>query len=415
MKKYENEILNELIERFYRYTSVASQSNDQIQTLPSSMGQMELALILDKELNELGLEEILLTEDAILTARLKGNTNSKPIGFVAHLDTVDIGLSDKINPQILFKEEGVDLLLNEEKNIYLKESLIPEIKKYQNQDIIVTDGTSVLGADNKASITVIMTILNYLIQNPSIKHGDLYVAFVPDEEIGLRGAKALDPKRLPVACAYTIDSNELGEIIFETFNAGSAKFTIEGITAHPMSAKNVLVNPLMIAHEAISMLDRAAMPEHTELKEGYIWPTDLIASPSKAELILNIRDHNLEKYNEKKLKLQKIHEFLQMNYKNVNIELVVEDVYANIANSIASKDEPSVAFLEKAMQNCDIEPKYMAMRGGTDGSALSAKGIPTPNYFTGAHQFHSIYEFLPVESFYKCFLVTKELIQLWAK
>ena len=379
------------------------------------MGQMELARIIEKELNELGLDEILLTEDAILTARLKGNTNSKPIGFVAHLDTVDIGLSDKINPQILFKEEGVDLLLNEEKNIYLKESLIPEIKKYQNQDIIVTDGTSVLGADNKASIAVIMTILNYLIQNPSIKHGDLYVAFVPDEEIGLRGAKALDPKRLPVACAYTIDSNELGEIIFETFNAGSAKFTIEGITAHPMSAKNVLVNPLMIAHEAISMLDRAAMPEHTELKEGYIWPTDLIASPSKAELILNIRDHNLEKYNEKKLKLQKIHEFLQMNYKNVNIDLVVEDVYANIANSIASKDEPSVAFLEKAMQNCDIEPKYIAMRGGTDGSALSAKGIPTPNYFTGAHQFHSIYEFLPVESFYKCFLVTKELIQLWAK
>lgn len=415
MKKYENEILNELIERFFRYTSVASQSNNQVQTLPSSMGQMELALILEKELNELGLEEILLTEDAILTARLKGNTNTKPIGFVAHLDTVDIGLSNKINPQILFKEEGVDLLLNEEKNIYLKESLIPEIKKYQNQDIIVTDGTSVLGADNKASITVIMTILNYLIQNPSIKHGDLYVAFVPDEEIGLRGAKALDPKRLPVACAYTIDSNELGEIIFETFNAGSAKFTIEGITAHPMSAKNVLVNPLMIAHEAISMLDRAAMPEHTELKEGYIWPTDLIASPSKAELILNIRDHNLEKYNEKKLKLQKIHEFLQMNYKNVNIDLVVEDVYANIANSIASKDEPSVAFLEKAMQNCDIEPKYIAMRGGTDGSALSAKGIPTPNYFTGAHQFHSIYEFLPVESFYKCFLVTKELIQLWAK
>lgn len=410
MKPNDNPIIEELIERFLRYTCIPSQSDASSTSLPSSPGQMELAKLLKEELEGLGLTDILLTEDANLTAKLEGKKDAPAIGFVAHLDTVDVGLSDKIKAQVLFKEKDKDLLINKEREIYLKEELIKEVRDYPNEHLLVSDGTSVLGADNKAAISIIMTILNNLDND----HGDLYVAFVPDEEIGLRGSKALDPKRLPVTCAYTIDSNKVGEIIYETFNAGSALLEIEGISAHPMSAKGVLVNPLMIANEAINMLDPAAMPEHTELREGYIWPTDLVASDAKATLRLNIRDHDKKKYEEKKKSLERIQHFLQEKHPRVEIKLTMEDVYSNILDALESDNEPAITLLKKAMENLSITPQVIAMRGGTDGSALSQKGIPTPNYFTGAHQFHSAFEFLPLSSFYKSFEVTRELIRLWS-
>lgn len=413
MKKYSNNILNELIERFFRYSSISSQSDPSINHLPSSQGQYELAQLLKSELIDMGLSEVKLTKDAILTVRIKGNKTGPIIGFIAHLDTFDAGYSPEINAQILYKENGKDLLINKEKDIWLKEDQIPEITRYQNQDIIVSDGTSVLGADNKAAIAVLMTLVNKL-SSKNIDHGDIYLAFVPDEEIGLRGAKALELERFPVDFAYTIDSNEVGEIIYETFNAGSAKILIKGITAHPMSAKNVLVNPLVIANEIINSLDKSQRPEHTENREGYIWPTNLNADPSKAILTLNIRDHDLEKYKQKKKLIEGIVSLQREKYP-VNIELNIEDVYSNIGNSISSKNHPVVKNLSMAMQELNIPIKYIAMRGGTDGSALSAKGIPTPNFFTGAHQFHSIYEFLPVESFLKSYQVAERLVEIWTR
>ena len=413
MKKYSNNTLNELIERFFRYVSIPSQSDDSSNQLPSSPGQMELANLLKTELEDMGLEKIELTKDAILTAYIKGNKPGPSIGFIAHLDTFDAGYSPVIHPQILHKEPSRDLLLNKEKDIWLRESQIEEIKKYQDQDIIVTDGTSVLGADNKAAISVLMTLANKLSSEES-SHGDIYLAFVPDEEIGLKGAKALDLKRFPVDYAYTIDSNELGEIIYETFNAGSAQIEIDGVTAHPMSAKNVLENPLLIANEIINSLNPGQRPEHTENKEGYIWPTNLQANPAHASLTLNIRDHDLEKYKEKKDLIEAIID-LQRQKHPVKIQLDIEDVYSNIGNSIPSKDHPVVKNLSQAMEELGIDTKYIAMRGGTDGSALSAKGIPTPNFFTGAHQFHSIYEFLPVESFLKSYQVAERLVEIWGR
>ncbi len=416
MKTYDNAVLNELIERFFRYTAIPSQSDEKADVLPSSPGQMELAQCLAEELKQMELvDKIILTDDAILTARIKGNPEKHAIGFVAHLDTVDIDLSDVIKPQIVHKEAGKDILLNKEKDIWLRESLIPAIAKYNGQDILVTDGTSVLGADNKAAISVMMTLASQLSSLPSFGCGDVYLAFVPDEEIGLLGAKALDPKRLPVTCAYTIDSNEVGELVCETFNAAVASFAIEGVPTHPMGGKNILVNPIMIVSDILQMLDRAAMPEHTEGREGYIWPTDLEANPTRALLALDIRDHDKEEFEKKKAALHHIHRWLEFTYPTAKIKLTVEDIYENIANSIPHPDEPVVALLAEAMKKCGIRPKYIAMRGGTDGSALSAKGIPTPNYFTGAHHFHSIYEFLPVDSFHLCYQVTEELVRAWAK
>lgn len=408
-------IEKQLIKRFMDYTSIPSQSNGQETKLPSSNGQYELAQHLKKECEAMCLDDILLTKDAILTAKIPGNQALPKIGFVAHLDTVDIGLSDEIHPQIKTKLPNQDVLLNEEKDIWLRESQIPEIIKYNNQDILVTDGTSVLGADNKAAISVIMQVANTLMNKPEIKHGDVYIAIVPDEEIGLRGAKAIDLDRLPVTCAYTIDCNELGELVYETFNAASALLTIKGVTAHPMSAKDILVNPLLIMNEFINQLDPLETPEHTKDKEGYIWANGASANQSTATLSLSIRDHDLNKFNNKKEKLISITSKLKEKYPKAQINLEISDTYSNILQSLTDIDDASIVNIKQAMLNNHITPKTISMRGGTDGSALSPRGIPTPNYFTGAHQFHSIYEFLPIPSFVKCYEVTLELIKLWGQ
>lgn len=398
------------IDSFFKYSSIPSQSNASVKTLPSSEGQMKLAKVLAEDLKTLGLINVVVNDNSIVTALLpKNKDNIHSIGFVAHLDTVDIGLTGDVHPQIL-KFEGNDLCLNKEKNIMFKVSEHPEIKNYINNDIIFSDGTSVLGADNKAAISTIMSALKYIKDN-NTEHGDIYIAFVPDEEIGLLGSKQLDLNVFKPDFAYTIDSCEIGEVVYETFNAGSASIEIEGVTAHPMSAKGVLVNPILIAIDIANEFDRKQTPECTEKKEGYIWVQGISGNQRNASLKLNIRDHNKKLYEEKKSKIREAVEKHQKLEPRAKIELTIEDVYGNIADSV-KEDKFPIDVIYEAMKNLNIEAKTLSMRGGTDGSALSVKGLLTPNYFTGAHNFHSIYEFLPIPSFHKSLETTLEIIRI---
>lgn len=413
--KNESEVKKYLCDTFFKYAAVSSQSNAAYSgvKVPSSDGQMTLAKIVSEDLKTLGLKNVTINEHAIVTALLPKNKEGvHSVGFLAHLDTVDVGLSEDVRPQII-KYTGDDIVLNKEKNIVFKTSDHPEIKKYLNDDIIFSDGTSVLGADNKAAIATIFASLKHIIEN-NLEHGDIFIAFVPDEEIGLCGAKLLDLNVFKPDFAYTIDCCELGEVVYETFNAGSATINIEGVTAHPMSAKGVLVNPILIAIDIANKFDRKETPEHTEGKEGYIWVQGISGSQRNAELKLNIRDHNKKLYEEKKEKIKKVVELAIQENPRAKINLKLEDVYANISDSVKDDKFP-IETIYKAMETLEVEAKTISMRGGTDGSALSARGLLTPNYFTGAHNFHSMYEFLPVGSFYKSFETTIEIVKIIAQ
>jgi len=405
-------VAQKLIDRFFRYLAVTSQSDVRASSLPSTPGQRHLAELLAAELVELGLAEVQLDANGIVTARLPGTVPEAPcIGFVAHLDTVDVGLSPEIHPQRL-RFEGEDLLLNAEKDIWLRVAEHPEILPYRGEEILFSDGTSVLGADNKAAIAVIMTLLDEL-RAGAARHGDIVVAFVPDEEIGLCGAKALDLARFPAAFAYTIDSCERGEVVYETFNAASATIEITGVPAHPMSAKGVLVNPILIAMELIAQFDPLQTPEHTEGREGYWWFNGITGDQSSARLTVSIRDFDAAGFTARKRLLAEAVDGLRERHPRARIECRIEDTYGNIDAALGN-DRRCVDLVFRAMAETGITPKVVAMRGGTDGSALSARGLPTPNYFTGAHNFHSRFEFLPVSAFVDSYRVSARICQLAA-
>lgn len=409
----------ELTERFFRYVQIPSQShpNGGVQ-VPSTESQWNMARQLQKELTEMGLEDISLSDKCVLTAKLparlpKDFQGTVPaVGFCTHLDTVDVNLSPVVHPQLIPSYDGKDIVLNTEKNIVMKTADHPELADYIGQDLVVSDGTSVLGADDKAAVTNVMTALDTLVHDDSIYHGDVYVAFVPDEECGLYGSKNMDLTKFPVDFAYTIDSCALGEVVYETFNAGSATVTIHGVSAHPMSAKGVLVNPTLIAVDFINMFDRKETPECTEGKEGYIWCQAVESNQSTAVVHLNIRDHDKQKYEEKKERIRRNVQKLQEANPRAAIECTIDDTYGNIADAVTDDNRKAIDYIYDAMKILDITPKTIAMRGGTDGSFISTKGILTPNYFTGGLNFHSRYEFLPIPSLQKSYEMTLTLIQL---
>ena len=409
-----------LLERFLRYVAVSSQSNAAVKTVPTTSGQRELAELLKTELAELGLVDLEISEFSVLTgklpANLPGGHHAVPaVGWVAHLDTVDVCLNADIHPHVVKNYQGGDICLNEEKQIFLKVSEHPEIEKYIGEDIVVSDGTSVLGADDKAAIANVMVALETLVNDKSIYHGDIYVCFVPDEEIGLLGAKKIDFEKFPVDFAYTIDCCELGEVVYETFNAGSAEVYIKGITAHPMSAKGVLVNPTLVATDLVNSFDRMQTPEHTEGTEGYIWVTAINSNVSEARVSMAIRDHNKVLYEARKEQIKNAVEFLKLRHPKAVIELTMSDTYGNIADAIREDNKKCIDFIYQAMEELEITPKTIAMRGGTDGSFISTKGILTPNYFTGAHNFHSNCEFWPLGAAEKSCRMTLKLIELITK
>lgn len=405
--------VKELQERFLRYIAVSSESDPKVGVVPSSEGQRDLAKLLQEELHEMGLVDIELNEHAILTARLPGNVANVPtIGFVCHLDTVPVNLSPDVKAQVLHYEGG-DVCLNADKDIWIRLSEHPELAAYAGQDIVFTDGTSVLGADNKAAIANVMTMLS-IMTSEAHAHGDIRVAFVPDEEIGLCGSKLMDLEKFKVDFAYTIDCCALGEVVYETFNAGSVFIDIKGVTAHPMSAKGVLVNPLLVATDLINRFDRQQTPECTEGKEGYWWFTDCEANASACHLKMNIRDFDRKNYEARKAYVLEAVEAIRTQYPRAKIDVKLVDVYNNIIDSLGDDRWP-IDLIYQAADLIGVKPNTIAMRGGTDGSALSVKGLLTPNYFTGAHNFHSYAEFLPLPSLHKSLEMTLTILDLVAK
>jgi tripeptide aminopeptidase len=402
----------ELTQRFLRYVAIESQSDAAATTLPSTPGQQRLANLLAQELRDLGLSDVVVDDHATVTAVKCGNRPGAPrIGFIAHLDTVDSGLSPVIRPQIL-RFEGEDLCLHREQDIWLRVADHPEIARWRGADILFSDGTSVLGADNKAAVAIIMTLLATL--GPADSHGDIAVAFVPDEEIGLRGAKALDLARFPCDFAYTIDSCEVGEVVIENFNAAAGEIVFTGVPAHPMSAKGVMVNPLLMAHDFIAAFDRAETPEHTQGREGYVWFIEMTANAGQAHLKLAIRDFDRQSFAQRKRRVAEVAEVIAARYPTGRVSCSITDTYGNISDSLGDDRRP-VDRLLAAMKSLGVEPKLIPMRGGTDGAALSARGLPTPNFFTGAYNFHSRFEFLPVPAFEKSFEVARMICTLSAR
>lgn len=410
-------IRDELLERFLRYVNIPSQSRAG-GAVPSSPTQWHMAQQLEVELELMDLEDLYTSKKCVLTGYLPANlpegfTGKVPkIGFCTHLDTVDVNLSPIIHPHVVKAYPGGDVVLNQEKNIVMKASEHPELAPYVGQDIVFSDGTSVLGADNKAAVANVMTMIHTLVTHPEIYHGDIYVAFVPDEEVGLRGSKSMEFDRFPVDFAYTIDCCELGEVVYETFNAGSAFVNIQGVSAHPMSAKGNLVNPTLLAVDLANMFDRKETPECTEGKEGYIWLKSIQSNASRAEMRLDIRDHDKAKYEEKKQKIRDAVAALQAKEPRARIRLDMEDTYGNIADALTPENHKAIDYIYEAMKELEITPKTIAMRGGTDGSFISTKGIFTPNYFTGGLNFHSKYEFLPLPSLEKSYQVTMKIVEL---
>ena len=389
--------ISNLTKRFISYTKInttTNQANGAAGIMPSSEGQMVLAEKLADELKSLGCENIVLRENCILSATMKSNTTKKlpTVGFFAHLDTSSEQTNDT-NTKITFYEGG-DIVL--ENGLVLSEADNPELKQYVNDNIIVTDGTSLLGADNKAGIAAIVSALEYFSENPDVIHGDVEVCFLPDEEQGLLGSKALNAKEFKSDFGYTLDSGGIGEIIVENWHAGNAVVTFHGQSAHPMNAKGRLVNSLLFAQEFMSLFPSDERPENTEGKEGYYWMKKCSGNTSQTVLHMDIRDFDLEHYKARMKFIATTVDAFKERHGASTIDLELSDRYQNVADNMC--DNRPIMFALNAYETLGIKPHKIPMRGGYDGAILSAKGISCPNLFSGAHNFHSVFEYLPEKS-----------------
>ncbi|HIU37435.1 MAG TPA: peptidase T [Candidatus Aphodousia faecigallinarum] len=402
-----------LVERFLSYLAISSQSDPKNKEVPSSEGQWTMARVLEAGLKEFGLQDVEVDEHGNVTGFLPGTVENVPtIGFVAHVDTVDVGLSPDVHPQVIHYKGG-DVCLNKEKDIWIRVKEHPELERHVGEDIIFTDGTSVLGADNKSGVTNIMTALEIIITE-QIPHGDIRVAFVPDEETGLRGSKLLDLDRFKVDFAYTVDGGEVGQIVYETYNAAEVHIDIEGVTTHPASAKGVLLNPNLIAVDLINNFNRLETPENTDVKEGYYWIKNMSGNPARAHVQINIRDFDDATFEARKQYVRDVVELTAKRYPRAKITADIEDIYRNISGGLG-EDRYPIDVMYQALKELGIEPKTVAMRGGTDGSALTARGLVTPNYFTGSYNHHGYAEFMPIEGFVASLDMTLKVIELIAK
>lgn len=418
-----------LAQRFLRYSAIATQSDAGCDVVPSSSGQWELACLLERELREAGASDVHLSDTAVLTARIPATMAGVPaIGWCTHLDTADAGLNPQVHARIV-DYDGGDLLQGYDtdgtpRRITLSEH--PELQRYAGQRILISDGTSVLGADDKAGIAVVMELATRILAadhgigaDPDDRHepeghGEIVLSFVPDEEIGLRGVRTMDLSRFTVDWAYTIDSCEIGEVVEETFNAATVTVTITGVSAHPMSAYGVMVNPTLIATQFIGRLDPRQTPEWTRGREGYTWVHDIHGDQSTCTFVLSVRDHEVQRYRQRLDELRHLSEQIAREYPRARITMDIDEVYANIAQARHADNAHALAHVYEALQRWQISPIPLAMRGGTDGSWLSTQGIMTPNVFTGAHNFHSAAEFLPLPSFAASYRVCHELVRLAA-
>lgn len=404
-----------LIKRFLKYVSFDTMSSEISNDCPSTEGQMALANELKEELKSLGLSNISLDENGYVMATLLSNTDKDVpvIGLIAHMDTSSDMSGKNIKARIVEKYDGGDILLNEEKKIYLKVSDYPELARYEGEDIIVTDGTTLLGADDKAGIAEIMTAVENLINHPEILHGEIKIAFTPDEEIG-RGADKFDVKKFGAKYAYTVDGGQVGELEYETFNAASGKVTVHGLNIHPGSAKGKMKNSILIANEFISMLPAAETPGNTENREGFFHLDKFIGSIEETKLTYIIRDHDMRKFIDRKDLFAKTADYLNMKHGKGTVEIELKDSYYNMCEKI----EPVMFIVDIAASAIDkigIKPIIKPVRGGTDGSRLSFMGLPTPNIFTGGHNYHGRFEYIPIGSMEKAVEVITNIVEAYTE
>lgn len=402
-----------VVQRFLKYVTFDTTANPNNSNCPSSEGQKVFANYLVEELKSLGLEDAHVDENSYVMATLKGNTEGvETIGFISHLDTAPDITGKNVKPKIIKNYDGKDIVLNEELNIITSSNDYPDLKKFIGEDLIVTDGTTLLGADDKAGISEIVTAIEYLVNNPEIKHGDIKIGFTPDEEIG-RGADLFNVEKFGAKYAYTIDGGIMGELQYENFNAAAAKITIQGRNVHPGAAKNKMINALHIAAEISQMFPQSERPETTEGYEGFYHLNDINGNVENATMVYIIRDHSKEKFEHRKQYMKDAISKVSEKY-NGRVTLELNDQYYNMKEKV----EPVkfiVDIAEEAMKECDITPIIVPIRGGTDGARLSFMGLPCPNIFTGGLNFHSKNECIPVIALEKCSNLIVKIAQKYAQ
>ena len=393
--------MENLIKRFVKYAKVHTTSSEDSETVPSTEIQKDLGKILVEDLKEIGLSDAYMDDKGYVYATLKSNTDKKlkKIGFIAHMDTSPAASGENVNPQIHRNYDGEDIVVNKEKNIVLSPNEFSILSEKVGKTIITSDGTTLLGADDKAGITEIIEALKYIIENPQIEHSDIKVCFTPDEEVG-RGADFFDVEGFNTDFAYTVDGGEIGELEYENFNASSVDIKIIGKSVHPGSAYNVMINAASVATEFNSMVPQNEVPEKTKGYEGFYMLTSISGEVDEAKLSYILRDFDLDGLNQRKAKIEEITKTLQQKYGEDRIIVDIKDSYYNMKEKI----EPVMYIIDlakKAMKDADIEPKIVPIRGGTDGARISYMGIPTPNLFTGGYNFHGYYEYAVAEEMEK--------------
>ena len=404
-----------LINRFVSYVTVDTESDPTSESTPSTAKQWDLANALVEELKSIGMQEVSIDENAYIMATLPSNSAKKLpiIGFISHFDTSPDFTGANVKPQIIENYDGNDIILDKEQNIVLSPTYFEDLLLYKGQTLITTDGNTLLGADDKAGITEIISAMEYLINHPEIEHGTIKVGFTPDEEIG-RGAHKFDVKKFGADWAYTMDGSQVGELEYENFNAAGAIVTVKGKIVHPGYAKGKMINSMYIATEFINSLPQLEKPEHTEGREGFFHLYNMIGAVEETKLQYIIRDHDRSHFEARKNVINKLAEDLNTQYGRDVISIEIKDQYFNMREKI----EPVmhiVEIAEKAMIEANIKPLVKPIRGGTDGSQLSYMGLPCPNIFAGGHNFHGRYEYVPVESMQKAIEVIVNIAQLVAR
>ena len=401
-------------ERFLKYINFDTMSIEE-DTVSTTLGQIELAKVLVEELKTVNMEDISLDENGYVMANLPANTNKliPALGFIAHLDTSPDMSGQRVNPQIIEDYNGLDIKLNKEKNIVLYTKDFPELLNYKGKTLITTDGTTLLGADDKAGIAEIMTAMDYLKNHQEILHGKICIAFTPNEEVG-RGADHFNIEKFGADFAYTIDGGPIGELEYENFNAAGAKISIQGRNIHPGSAKGKMINAILLAQEYIDQLPKGETPAETEGYEGFYHLTNIQGEVEKAVLRYIIRDFDLASFEKRKELMRKIGDKLNEKYGNDTFKIEIKDQYFNMKEKI----EPVKHIVDtasKAMEAVGVVPDIRPIRGGTDGARLSYMGLPTPNIFTGGHNFHGKYEFIPTYAMEKSVEVILKIIEMYSK
>jgi len=399
-----------ILERFLSYVNVDTQSDESSETCPSTAKQFDLANKLKEEMIAMGLQDVSLDDNCYLMGTLPSNIDKKVpvIGFISHMDTSPDMPGVNVRPNVIHNYDGKDIMLNSEKNIALTIADFPEIIQYTGQTIITTDGTTLLGADDKAGIAEIMTAMDYLLKHPEIKHGTIRICFTPDEEIG-RGVDFFDVAKFKAEFAYTMDGGQIGELEYENFNAAGAKVIIQGRNIHPGYAKDKMVNALLVAMEFNALLPVNERPEFTKDYDGFYHLTKMEGTVEACTFNYIIRDHDRAKFEKKKVAIQQAVDYLNQRYPEGTVKLELKDQYFNMKEMV----EPVIHVVDnarKAMEDLEIKPLVVPIRGGTDGSRLSYMGLPCPNIFAGGHNFHGKYEYVCLDSMVKATQVILKII-----